>query len=341
MFRRDRNRESKEQNGGPPYGQVRVLVVGDSGVGKTSLVHLIVKGSPVTHPPQTIGCTVGVQHTAYGNSGSSSSSLKGDSQRDFFVELWDVSGHERYKDCRSLFYSQINGVIFVHDLSQRRTKTSLQNWAAEIAATGTFSAPLGSAGPCGLPVPYMVVGNKADIAAKEGTRGSSGNLVDVARQWVEKQGLLPSSEELPLTESFPGNGGLIAAAKEARYDKEAVMTFFRMLIRRRYFSDEVATPNTWSVSTWCTSPVQRLPQRLDDDSTDDDYQSFNKSVIGDPYKYNTLPPLPAQRNLTPPPTLYPQQPVSSSINHSFPRFSLSGSSEISAASRTRRSDINV
>jgi GTPase SAR1 family protein len=49
------------------------------------------------------------QHTTYGNSGSSSSSLKGDSERDFFVELWDVSGHERYKDCRSLFYSQING----------------------------------------------------------------------------------------------------------------------------------------------------------------------------------------------------------------------------------------
>lgn len=102
------------------------------------------------------------------------------------------------------------GVIFVHDLSQRRTKTSLQKWAAEIAATGTFSAPLGSGGPGGLPVPYIVIGNKADIAAKEGTRGSSGNLVDVARQWVEKQGLLPSSEELPLTESFPASGGLIA-----------------------------------------------------------------------------------------------------------------------------------
>ena len=40
----------------------------------------------------------------------------------------------------------------------------------------------------------------------------SGNLVDVARQWVEKQGLLPSSEELPLTESFPSNGGLIAVS---------------------------------------------------------------------------------------------------------------------------------
>lgn len=102
------------------------------------------------------------------------------------------------------------GVIFVHDLSQRRTKTSLQKWASEIAATGTFSAPLANGGPGGLPVPYIVIGNKADIASKEGRRNSSGNLVDMARQWVEKQGLLPPSDELPLTDSFPGSGGLMA-----------------------------------------------------------------------------------------------------------------------------------
>ncbi|KAK7318532.1 hypothetical protein RJT34_03235 [Clitoria ternatea] len=343
MFWRDREREPKELNGGVLCGQVRVLVVGDSGVGKTSLVHLIVKGSPIARPSQTIGCTVDVKHTTYGNSGSSSSSLSGDSERDFFVELWDVSGHERYKDCRSLFYSQINGVIFVHDLSQRRTKTSLQKWAAEIAATGTFSAPLGSGGPGGLPVPYIVIGNKADIAAKEGTRGSSGNLVDAARQWVEKQGLLPSSEELPLTENFPGSGSVIAAAKEARFDKEAVMKFFRTLIRRRYFSDEI--PEIPSPA-WSIPSVPRPSQRIDETFIEED-QSYNPSystrtsLSSDPYKYNTLPPLPAQRNLTPPPTLYPQQPVSVSENFSLPRFSLSSSSEISAAARTKRSDINV
>ncbi|KAF9612798.1 hypothetical protein IFM89_004208, partial [Coptis chinensis] len=103
-------------------------------------------------------------HTTYG---SSSNSIKGDADKDFFVELWDVSGHERYKDCRSLFYSQISGVIFVHDLSQRRTKASLQKWAAEVAATGTFSTPLGSGGPGGLPVSYIVIGNKADMSAKD------------------------------------------------------------------------------------------------------------------------------------------------------------------------------
>ena len=32
MFWKDRERENKELNGGPPCGQVRVLVVGDSGL---------------------------------------------------------------------------------------------------------------------------------------------------------------------------------------------------------------------------------------------------------------------------------------------------------------------
>ena len=101
-------------------------------------------------------------------------------------------------------------MIFVYDISQRRTKTSLIKWVSEIAATGTFSAPMGSTGPAGLPVPFIVIQNKADLAAKESRRVSSGNLVDMARHWVEKQGLLLPSEELPLVESFPGNSTLLA-----------------------------------------------------------------------------------------------------------------------------------
>ncbi|KAF5818699.1 putative P-loop containing nucleoside triphosphate hydrolase [Helianthus annuus] len=337
MFWREREREiNKEQNGGPLCGQVRVLFVGDSGVGKTSLVNLIVKGTVTKHPPQTIGCTVDVKHFTYGSAGSSSDSVKGDKEREFFIELWDVSGHDRYADCRSIFYSQINGVIFVHDLSQRRTKTSLKKWAAEIAATGTFSAPLANGGPGGLPVPYLVIGNKADVAAKEGTRGSSGNLVDMALQWVEKQGLLSSSEELPLVDSFPGSGGLMAAAKEARYDKESVMKFFRMLVRRRYFSDELPLASPWSTS------VQRPLQRPGDNLIEEEQPYTSTRTFGDPYKYNVLPPLPAQRNLTPPPTLYPQQPVLTPENnyYNIPRFNLSGAQELNTI-RSKRNDINV
>lgn len=64
------------------------------------------------------------------------------------------------------------------------------------------------------------------------------------------------------------------------------------------------------------------------------------SFIADPYKYNALPPLPAQRNLTPPPTLYPQQPMLTPDNYSIPRFALTSSQEISST-RSKRTDINV
>lgn len=69
--------------------------------------------------------------------------------------------------------------------------------------------------------------------------------------------------------------------------------------------------------------------------------SFNICrTIGEAYKYNVLPPLPAQRNLTPPPTLYPQQPVLTPDNYNIPRFALSGAQELNTI-RSKRNDINV
>ncbi|KAF0929331.1 hypothetical protein E2562_019913 [Oryza meyeriana var. granulata] len=223
--------------------------------------------------------------------------------------------------------------FFIHKL-MRKTKTNLNKWAVEVAESGTFSAPLGSGGPGGLPVPYLVIANKVDIAPRDGKRVSSGNLVDVARQWVEKQGLLPSSEELPLAESFPGNSGLLTAAKVARYDKEALVKFFRMLIRRRYFSNELPAPSPWSLTP-------REDTILPVETANDDDLFQRKSYGGQSYKYNGVAPLPAQRNLTPPPTLYPQQPMSSSSeNYRYHRFSSSAIPDASS-SRTSRADINI
>lgn len=64
------------------------------------------------------------------------------------------------------------------------------------------------------------------------------------------------------------------------------------------------------------------------------------SLSSNVYKYNTLPPLPAQRNLTPPPTLYPQQPMSTSENYNLPRFTMTGSPDF-GNTKSKRTDINV
>ncbi|XP_024531949.1 small GTPase LIP1 isoform X2 [Selaginella moellendorffii] len=139
--------------------------------------------------------------------------------------------------------------------SMRKTKSSLQKWAREVASLGHFSAPLPSSGMGLVPVPFLVIGNKADIAPKAG--GSSGNLVDAARHWVEKQGLLSPTDELPTSETFPGTQGLRAAAKDGELDMEAIDDFFSMLIRRRYFGEGIST---YFSSTQSNIPVNSTNQ---------------------------------------------------------------------------------
>ncbi|PHT31914.1 hypothetical protein CQW23_28251 [Capsicum baccatum] len=103
-------------------------------------------------------------------------------------------------------------------------------------------------------------------------------------------------------------------------------------LQRNVTGDDL--PGNWS------SPVQKPLQGSSEISNDDDhlYKSKSSSYIGESYKYNTLPSLPAQRNLTPPTTLYPQQPMSTPENYSISRFA--STQDINTA-RYKRSDINV
>ncbi|MCO5597630.1 hypothetical protein L7F22_051711 [Adiantum nelumboides] len=271
QIRYQRDQERRRNN--TPSGQVRVLVVGDSGVGKTSLVHLFLHGIPIVKPRRTVGCSVEVKHMNCGGSSSSLSTLAG-KERDFFVEIWDLSGHERYKDCR--------GYLCARSFSKEDK--------------------------AGIPVPYLVVGNKADVAPKN--TGSSGNLVDVARQWVEKQGFLTAGEELPVTESFPGTG-LTASATEGDLDVEALQRFFCDLIRRRYYGEEnVNSP----LPTW-TNPSRNIShyRSIGGSLHDDDFDNGRTSVSGQAARYSG--PVPMQATLLPPPFSYPQQPLGTTEIH--------------------------
>lgn len=100
----------------------KLLVVGDCGVGKTSFVHGVVHQSPILNPPSTIGCNVEV--LAY-NSGSSGR------DRDVFLEFWDVGGSSGHRNSRGIFYSGIDGLIVVHDLSNRKSFLNLEKWVRE------------------------------------------------------------------------------------------------------------------------------------------------------------------------------------------------------------------
>lgn len=206
----------------------KVLVLGDSGVGKTSLVHILCNNEPLQAPVPTVGCDINVRlhsstiptiaATSTARSGlpsllssrsttnttSSTQSSSDPSTSDpTFIEFYDVSGSPavRHPKSRSMYYSGVSyqGIILVHDLCNRRSYENLWKWIAdylEASSQGRAAAggwPSSSNLQSSLNIPLLVVGTKNDMAIGAGysqgkSGSSSGTSMAVGQELVTKYG---------------------------------------------------------------------------------------------------------------------------------------------------------
>ncbi|KAF9917141.1 Rab-like protein 3 [Lobosporangium transversale] len=192
------------------YGQeaaVKILVLGDSGVGKSSLVHMLCHNEPLRPAIPTVGCNIDVRlHTtststtamaAAARSGSGISSLlsrntvtsnnvnndnnqSSDSpshaRNETFIEFYDVTGSPavRHPKSRSMFYNAVvyQGLILVHDLCNRRSYDNLWKWIGDFLEASQSAQSMLSGGFHGglygqLDIPLLVVGTKTDMALSQ------------------------------------------------------------------------------------------------------------------------------------------------------------------------------
>ena len=118
--------------------KLKVVVVGDSGVGKTNLIKRFISN---TYNPNT-KATVGVEFL--------SKSYKINNQV-FKIEIWDTAGQERYKSITAAYYKGAKGALIVYDITQKESFENINKWMSEVRDKSAKDLKI------------MIVGNKTDL----------------------------------------------------------------------------------------------------------------------------------------------------------------------------------
>ncbi|XP_031502359.1 ras-related protein RABC2a-like [Nymphaea colorata] len=128
----------------------KILLIGDSGVGKSSLLL-----SFTSHSLESLAPTIGVdfkikQLTVAGKK------LK--------LTIWDTAGQERFRTLTSSYYRGAQGIILVYDVTRRETFTNLTDvWAKEVELYSTNQDCI-----------KMLVGNKVDMESERAVTREEG-----------------------------------------------------------------------------------------------------------------------------------------------------------------------
>ncbi|MFW9909289.1 MAG: Rab family GTPase [Candidatus Thorarchaeota archaeon] len=123
----------------------KICIAGDSAVGKTSAIIRWCEG----FFRQEYQSTMGVQHY------SRVVSIGNEKPTVVKMMIWDLAGQDIFKHLRAAFYEGAKGIVMMFDVTRQDTFTSLPNWIRE------------AIGHVGTTVPYVIVGNKADLIPDE------------------------------------------------------------------------------------------------------------------------------------------------------------------------------
>ncbi len=122
----------------------KIVVCGDPGVGKTSTILRFTDHAFMQTYIPTLGVSI------------SEKSLQ--LQEDHVnLILWDIAGQSKFELMRRHFYKGLEGVIFIFDLTNRKSFESIQNWYNDITKNIVPSKEM---------ITGFILGNKEDLASE-------------------------------------------------------------------------------------------------------------------------------------------------------------------------------
>ena len=116
----------------------KVVLVGDSFVGKTNIMSKYIKNEFHEDSKATVGVEFGSkQFTVEGHS------IK--------AQIWDTAGQERYKAITSAYYKGAKGAFIVYDITRKQSFDSVEKWVNDVTAVADKK------------ITIILIGNKCDL----------------------------------------------------------------------------------------------------------------------------------------------------------------------------------
>ncbi len=148
---------------------LKIIVIGEPAVGKTSLVKKFVSGRFTTDYRSSIGTNIFTKKIVLEN------------ETETTLQLWDIAGQERWISMRRPYYSGAKGVIIVGDLTRSNTFDQIEKfWVPDLDQY------------CSL-IPIILIANKSDL------------LYEIEKQYIDSLGERINTRTIIFTSAKSGD----------------------------------------------------------------------------------------------------------------------------------------
>ena len=120
---------------------VKIILIGDAGVGKTNIMSKYLKNQFMENSKSTVGVEFGSK--VFNHEGHK---IK--------AQIWDTAGQEKYKSLISAYFKGSKGAFIVYDITKKDTFASVEKWVNELKLNSDPKAAV------------IIIGNKNDLEDK-------------------------------------------------------------------------------------------------------------------------------------------------------------------------------
>ena len=127
----------------------KMILIGDSGVGKSNILLKYLKNEFQQNTKATVGVEFGTKTVEIDN-------------KKIKVQIWDTAGQERYRSITNAYYKGAKGAFIVYDITRKGSFENIDKWIEDLKSNGDKN------------VSIMLIGNKSDLEDKREVQTDEG-----------------------------------------------------------------------------------------------------------------------------------------------------------------------